>query len=97
MTEEISGVIKKVEMPNMKLSEKAQARLDSLTKPQGSLGKLEDLAKIIVTITGQEKPVLKNKVIFTFAADHGVTEEGVSAYPKEVTAQIVYNFLRGGA
>ncbi|MCX5703942.1 MAG: nicotinate-nucleotide--dimethylbenzimidazole phosphoribosyltransferase, partial [Candidatus Omnitrophica bacterium] len=67
------------------------------TKPQGSLGRLEELAKLIVGITGLENPCLKNKVIFTLAADHGVTEEKVSAYPKEVTAQMVYNFIRGGA
>jgi nicotinate-nucleotide--dimethylbenzimidazole phosphoribosyltransferase len=55
------------------------------------------LAKHIVEITQKEKPLLKNKVIFTMAGDHGVTEEGISAYPKEVTPQMVYNFLRGGA
>ncbi len=74
-----------------------QNRLDNLTKPPGSLGRLEELAKLIAGITGKEYPVLKNKVIFTLAADHGVSEEGLSAYPKEVTAQMVYNFLRGGA
>ena len=76
---------------------KVQKRLDNLTKPQGSLGRLEELAKHIAGITGKESPTLKHKVIFTLAADHGVTEEGVSAYPKEVTSQMVYNFLRGGA
>ncbi|MBI5778142.1 MAG: nicotinate-nucleotide--dimethylbenzimidazole phosphoribosyltransferase [Planctomycetes bacterium] len=76
---------------------KVQKRLDNLTKPQGSLGRLEELAKHIAGITGKELPMLKHKVIFTLAADHGVTEEGVSAYPKEVTPQMVYNFLRGGA
>jgi len=79
------------------VTKKAQERLDSLTKPLGSLGRLEELAKQICGITGKESPLLRNKVIFTFAGDHGVTEEGVSAYPKEVTAQMVYNFLRGGA
>jgi nicotinate-nucleotide--dimethylbenzimidazole phosphoribosyltransferase len=79
------------------LMEKTQNRLDNLTKPQGSLGSLEELAKLVVGITRRENPCFKNKVIFTLAADHGVTEEGVSAYPKEVTAQMVYNFLRGGA
>jgi len=76
---------------------KTQERLDNLTKPLGSLGRLEDLAKQICGITGKETPPLRNKVIFTLASDHGVTEEGVSAYPKEVTAQMVYNFLSGSA
>ncbi len=74
-----------------------QERLDNLTKPRGSLGRLEELAKQICGITGKEGRLLRNKVIFTLAADHGVTEEGVSAYPKEVTSQMVYNFLAGGA
>ena len=74
-----------------------QARLDNLTKPQGSLGRLEELARKYCLITGKDKPVIRNKLIFTFAGDHGVTEEGVSAYPKEVTPQMVLNFLRGGA
>ena len=77
--------------------ESTQKKLDNLTKPQGSLGRLEELAKTIAGITGNSNPVIKNKVIFTLAADHGVTEEKVSVYPKEVTAQMVYNFLRGGA
>jgi len=75
----------------------AQKRLDNLTKPPGSLGRLEEVARLIVGITEKEMPELKNKVIFTFAADHGVTDEGVSAFPKAVTEQMVYNFLRGGA
>jgi nicotinate-nucleotide--dimethylbenzimidazole phosphoribosyltransferase len=79
------------------LIQKAQARLDNLTKPQGSLGRLEEIARQIVAITGKEFPQLKNKVIFTFAADHGVAEEKVSAFPSEVTAQMVYNFLNEGA
>jgi len=82
---------------DQKLIEETQRRLDSLTKPLGSLGRLEELAKQVVGITGNPKPQLKNKVIFTFAGDHGVTAEGVSAYPKEVTAQMVYNFLNEGA
>jgi nicotinate-nucleotide--dimethylbenzimidazole phosphoribosyltransferase len=76
---------------------KTQERLDNLTKPLGSLGRLEELARQLCGITGKEMPQLRNKVIFTLASDHGVTEEGVSPYPKEVTAQMVYNFLNGGA
>src|SRR5262245_21370020 len=75
----------------------AQKRLDSLTKPQGSLGKLEELARRVAVIQRKVPPHLGRKRLFVFAADHGITEEGVSAYPKEVTAQMTYNFLRGGA
>ncbi len=79
------------------LMEETQKRLDNLTKPQGSLGRLEELAKKIVVITGDRSPILKDKVIFTLAGDHGVADEGVSLFPKEVTPQMVYNFVAGGA
>ncbi len=79
------------------LREQAQARLDRLTKPLGSLGRLEELAAQYVAITGEVKPTIPRGVVFTFAADHGVALEGVSAYPREVTPQMVLNFLRGGA
>ncbi len=82
---------------NSALSEEAQKRLDNLTKPPGSLGRLEEFARRIVAITGCKMPVLDKKVVFTFAGDHGIADEGVSAYPKEVTLQMVFNFLRGGA
>ncbi|MCP9470574.1 MAG: nicotinate-nucleotide--dimethylbenzimidazole phosphoribosyltransferase [Nitrospira sp.] len=75
----------------------AQRWLDRLTKPPGSLGRLEELAASYVAITGTLKPQVPRGVVFTLAADHGVTVEGVSAYPKEVTPQMVRNFLRGGA
>lgn len=74
-----------------------QARLDRLTKPLGSLGRLEEIAVRYAMITGEVKPNLPRGVVFTFAADHGVASEGVSAYPREVTPQMVLNFLRGGA
>lgn len=75
----------------------AQKHLDNLTKPLGSLGRIEEFARRLVAITENKNPVLDKKVIFTFAGDHGVVDEGVSAYPKEVTRQMVFNFLRGGA
>ena len=78
-------------------AEMAQEHLDHLTKPKGSLGRLEEFARRLVAITENKNPVLDKKVIFTFAGDHGVAEEGVSAYPKEVTPQMVLNFLKGGA
>ncbi len=77
--------------------ESAQKHLDNLTKPVGSLGRLEEFARRLVAIAANDSPLLDKKVIFTFAGDHGVTEEGVSAFPKEVTPQMVLNFLRGGA
>ncbi|MBI5789200.1 MAG: nicotinate-nucleotide--dimethylbenzimidazole phosphoribosyltransferase [Candidatus Schekmanbacteria bacterium] len=74
-----------------------QKRLDNLTKPQGSLGRLEELAKQYVLITGKNQPSVKNKTVVVMAGDHGVTAAGVSAFPQEVTPQMVLNFLRGGA
>src|SRR5436309_445251 len=74
----------------------AQRHLDSLTKPPGSLGRLEELAARLAVLAGGA-PRVERPHIFTFAADHGVVAEGVSAYPQIVTAQMVENFLRGGA
>lgn len=82
---------------NGKFNELAQKRLDNLTKPLGSLGRLEEFARRLVAITENTMPSLDKKVIFTFAGDHGVADEGVSAFPKEVTRQMVFNFLNGGA
>jgi nicotinate-nucleotide--dimethylbenzimidazole phosphoribosyltransferase len=75
----------------------AQERLDQLTKPPGSLGRLEELARRLCVIQGQCPARIADPVIFTLAADHGVVEEGVSAYPQVVTSQMVENFLNGGA
>jgi nicotinate-nucleotide--dimethylbenzimidazole phosphoribosyltransferase len=75
----------------------AKARQDTLTKPPGSLGRLEELSIQLAGITGKEIPTIKDKVIITMAGDHGVVEEGVSAFPQEVTPQMVLNFLHGGA
>ena len=93
----LTSIIEKIEPIDKELMEEAQNRLDSLTKPQGSLGRLEELAKKAVGITRQRFPSFDKKVIVTMAGDHGVAAEGVSAYPKEVTAQMVLNFVRGGA
>ncbi len=76
---------------------KAQARLDNKTKPLGSLGRLEEFGRRFAAITGTLEPDTAKKTIFTFAGDHGVTEEGISAFPREVTPQMVFNFLKGGA
>ncbi|HWR59733.1 MAG TPA: nicotinate-nucleotide--dimethylbenzimidazole phosphoribosyltransferase, partial [Thermodesulfovibrionales bacterium] len=66
----------------------AQKHLDNLTKPLGSLGRLEEFARRLVAIAGSNNPRIDKKAIFTFAGDHGITQEGVSAYPKEVTPQM---------
>ncbi len=75
----------------------ARQRQDQLTKPQGSLGRLEELSVQLAGIYRQPMPAIKDKVIVTMAGDHGVVAEGVSAFPQEVTPQMVYNFLNGGA
>lgn len=93
----LQEVLGQIQPLDMALRKQAQARLDRLTKPLGSLGRLEELAAQYVAITGEMKPNIPRGVVFTFAADHGVTVEGVSAYPREVTPQMVLNFLRGGA
>jgi nicotinate-nucleotide--dimethylbenzimidazole phosphoribosyltransferase len=93
----IADTVKQIQPIDQDMIQKTQKRLDNLTKPLGSLGRLEELAKQICGITGKDSPSLKNKVIFTLAADHGVTDEKISPYPKEVTAQMVYNFINGGA
>lgn len=72
-------------------------RLDKLAIPSGSLGRLEEFATIYASIKGTLKAEIKNKVVFTMAGDHGVSGEGVSAFPQEVTRQMVKNFLDGGA
>lgn len=77
--------------------DRAEARLDQLTKPPGSLGRLESIAARLCAIQKTVTPRAAPRRVVVFAADHGVTEEGVSAYPSAVTAQMVANFLRGGA
>jgi nicotinate-nucleotide--dimethylbenzimidazole phosphoribosyltransferase len=93
----LEDIVKEIAELNGDSMEKAQDRLNNLTKPLGSLGRLEELAKQISGITGSLNPDISKKLIIVMAADHGVVDEGVSAYPKEVTPQMVYNFLNGGA
>ena len=75
----------------------AAERQRILTKPPGSLGRLEDIACRLAGIQGSVLPTVRNRWIVVAAADHGVTGDSVSAYPQEVTAQMVRNFLSGGA
>jgi len=84
-------------MNKQEIIKKMQFHLDDLTKPKGSLGKLEEFSLKLATIKEEVPPVIKKKAHFIFVSDHGIVEEKVSLYPQEVTAQMVYNFLNGGA
>jgi nicotinate-nucleotide--dimethylbenzimidazole phosphoribosyltransferase len=86
-----------IEAPSEECRRRARQRLDTLTKPLGSLGRLEDIAAQVAAIRGKQLSDSMSKAVYVFAADHGVTEEGVSAYPREVTRQMVLNFLAEGA
>jgi len=97
MTELLSNTIEMIKPLDEGAMAEARARQDLLTKPQGSLGRLEELSIQLAGIQGKPIPQIRHKAIITMAGDHGVVAEGVSAYPQEVTAQMVYNFLRGGA
>ena len=93
----LTQLIAAIPQPDAAAMRAAQERQDVLTKPQGSLGRLERLSIQLAGIMGTPRPRITHKVITVMAGDHGVVAEGVSAYPQEVTPQMVYNFLRGGA
>lgn len=93
----LENILRRIKPVDERWYKIAQERLDNLTKPLNSLGRLEEFARRLVAIFEDKAPSINKKAIFTFAGDHGVTEEGISAYPKEVTPQMVFNFLRGGA
>jgi nicotinate-nucleotide--dimethylbenzimidazole phosphoribosyltransferase len=95
--DKIGSVIDAIQPLDEKAMAEARIRQDHLTKPQGSLGQLEALSIQIAGIKRNSRPRIVHKVIFTLAGDHGIAREGVSAFPSEVTPQMVYNFLRGGA
>ncbi len=97
MAELLSNTIEKIRPLDGDAVAQAGARQDQLTKPQGSLGRLEELSVRLAGIQGKPIPQIKHKAIITMAGDHGVVAEGVSLWPQEVTAQMVYNFLGGGA
>ncbi len=97
MEQELRELIEAVKPLDQKAMDKASRRMDILTKPQGSLGRMESLAVQLAGIYGDFFPCETKKRVVVMAADHGVTEEGISAYPSEVTAQMVANFTGGGA
>jgi nicotinate-nucleotide--dimethylbenzimidazole phosphoribosyltransferase len=96
-TEAIERLTREITPPNEVWRSKARSHLDTLTKPIGSLGRLEDLAAQMVAIRQARFGDPVRKAVYIFAADHGITAEGVSAYPREVTHQMVLNFLAEGA
>lgn len=95
--EKILKVVENIEPCDKELEKKAFERIDNLTKPVGSLGRLETFASKLFAIYNGRMPERFKKAVYVFAGDHGVTEKGVSAYPKDVTYQMVFNFLNGGA
>jgi nicotinate-nucleotide--dimethylbenzimidazole phosphoribosyltransferase len=97
MTTSLDTILREIRPLDSSAMAAAQSRQNSLTKPHGSLGRLEELSIQIAGIKGQVKPKLEHKTIITMAADHGITAETVSLYPQEVTRQMVLNFLKGGA
>jgi len=93
----LEEIVSRIRPLDQKAMQAVRERQDNLTKPAGSLGRLEELSIKVAGITGNPRPVIRHRAIITMAADHGVVAEGVSAYPAEVTPQMVYNFVRGGA
>src|SRR3954452_21795466 len=87
----------RIREPDTRIAVEMQRRLDDKTKPRGSLGRLEELACQIAAIRGSLDAEPPRKAVVVMGADHGVAEESVSAYPQEVTAQMLLNFARGGA
>ena len=97
MEEVLKSMVEAIEPADTLWEGRAWERLRSQIRPRGSLGRLEDMAARLGAITRSLTPDVSKKIIFTMAGDHGVAEEGVSAYPQEVTAQMVYSFLKGWA
>jgi len=95
--ERVQQIIEAIEKPDPSVGNRAQEHLDNLTKPLGSLGRLEELARELCVMRGTTELSQPQPAVTVFAADHGAALAGVSAYPREVTAQMVLNFLAGGA
>ncbi|MDT8445510.1 MAG: nicotinate-nucleotide--dimethylbenzimidazole phosphoribosyltransferase [bacterium] len=97
MNPALTDWISRIKAPERQLEPQLRAHLDDLTKPLGSLGRLEEIALKLGLIQGQLELKTHSKRLYCFAGDHGVAFEGVSAFPREVTPQMVLNMLAGGA
>ncbi|HVO66182.1 MAG TPA: nicotinate-nucleotide--dimethylbenzimidazole phosphoribosyltransferase [Syntrophales bacterium] len=93
----LESTIKKIAPQDADARALARARLEQLTMPYWALGRLMDLAEELAGMTGSIKPTVGRKTVVTMAGDHGIAAAGVSKYPQEVTVQMVYNFVNGGA
>jgi nicotinate-nucleotide--dimethylbenzimidazole phosphoribosyltransferase len=93
----VSAIASAIRPPSEQWYARARGHLDTLTKPLGSLGRLEDIAAQLVSIRQEDFAAPLRKAVYVLAADHGIAVEGVSAYPSEVTHQMVLNFLSQGA
>jgi nicotinate-nucleotide--dimethylbenzimidazole phosphoribosyltransferase len=93
----LASTIKAIKPLDQTAMAEVKTRQDTLTKPAGSLGRLEEVSIRIAGIQGKARPVIGKKAMITMAADHGVVDEKIGNWPREVTAQMVENFLRGGA
>ncbi len=97
MNNSIYSLLESISSPTAGLTQDGEKRLNSLTKPKGSLGRLEELALALWRVQGKRPLEVDPAIMVTVAADHGVAEEGISLYPQEVTRQMVHNFLNNGA
>ena len=93
----VADVLRSIRPADRQAAHAAARRQDRLTKPPGSLGRLEALSVQIAGVFGDERPAVRGKTVIVAVADHGVVAQGVTAYPQAVTAQMVRNFLAGGA
>ena len=97
MIPELQQLISEITAPDPAVMKRATIRHARLTKPPGSLGRLEEISILLAGMFGEAIPKIQRKSVILAAGDHGVVAEGVSAYPQEVTPQMVFNFLGGGA